>query len=89
VLARPLVEPARHEPPRLAVVGHAGVLEAVEAPLVELDIDEGQDRDARLAVLGEHGVAECVQGPRLRLVEEAQRGGSSRARTTCRVASSQ
>ena len=71
VAAGGLVQAARDEAPGVAVVGHPGVLEAVQAALVELLVDEGEHGDARVGVLGQHVVAERRQRGGLGLGEEA------------------
>ena len=72
-LHRGLVEPAGHDPPDVAVVGHVLVLEPVELALVELLVDQRQHGDARVAVLRRDRVAERGERRHLVLVEEPDR----------------
>ena len=63
VASRPATSsrPASVMLPGLAVVGHVGVLVAVEASGRELLVDELGHRDARLAVLGDGNIAERAE----------------------------
>ena len=68
-----LVEPAGHEPPCVAIIGHVGVLVPVELSTPVLLVDVMDHGDPRVRVLrGEH-VAQSAERRRLPRGEEADR----------------
>ena len=73
MLPRRLVEPARDQPPGLAVLGHVVVAEAVELAGEQLRVDHFEHRDPRLRVLGGDEVAERARASRFRGSEEPDR----------------
>ena len=70
-----VVQSGQHQPPGVPVIGHVGVLVAIQAAVSELGVDHLGDRDPGLAVLGQHGVAQRPQRGFLVGGEEPQRPG--------------
>ena len=68
-----LVKARGHEPPRLRIIGHVVVAEAIELPGAELRVDHLEHGDSRVSVLRRDEVAERAQRALLRRVEEPDR----------------
>ena len=69
-----LIESSGHQTPGVPIIGHVGVLVAIQPARVKLLVDIGDNGDAGIGVLGEHDIAERRQGIPFRLGEEAPRG---------------
>ena len=69
-----MIESSGHQTPGVPIIGHVGVLVAIQPARVKLLVDIGDNGDAGIGVLGEHDIAERRESIPFRLGEEVPRG---------------